>query len=155
MPTPYRDMDSLDLWLLKEALAQAERGVSVEDELIPPQVAQLGRSYVCLYASAIFIGEVANGGLSQFFENTSGALAPIVRDALREMELSGYADILAQIIDCFGDDYPHFQHIRSDRIDADPPLQEMLDRGSDAVDVWSDEFTSARKKFAEKCALIA
>lgn len=154
MPTPYRDMDSLDRWLLKEALAQAERGVSIEDELIPPQVAQLGRPYVCLYASTIFIAEVANGGLTQFFENASGALAPVVGDALREMGLSGYADTVTQIIDYFGDKYPLFQHIRSGRIDVEPPLQEMLSRGSDAIDVWSDEFTLARKKFAQKSALI-
>lgn len=150
MVAPYSDLASLDDWLLREGIAQAERGVFIEDELIPATVERLGQPYVYLYATAIFDGEVANGGLHQFFENSSGALAPVVRDALQEMELHHYAAIMTQLIDTFGPEYPCSQRVPVDRIDIDPALQEILDRRYDTIDVWSREFIFAREKYARK-----
>lgn len=67
MAAPYSDLGSLDDWLLAEAIAQAKRAISIEDELAPEAVGRLGQPYVYLYATLIFEGEVANGGLHQFF----------------------------------------------------------------------------------------
>lgn len=152
MAAPYNDLGSLDDWLFREAISQAERGFFI-DELIPVTVELLGRPYVYLYATVIFDGEVANGGLDQFFLNSSGALAPVVRDALREMELHDYADIMTQVIDTFGPEYPRSQGARMDRMDSDPALQKILDRGYEAIDVWSKEFIFAREKYARKNGL--
>ena len=149
MAIPFDDLDALDEWLTRQAIDQIEHGVSVEDELIPKTVERLGQPCIYLYATTIFDGEVANGGINQFFDNTSGALAPVVRDALREMELLNYATIMAQIIDAFGPEYPRSQVDRADRIDG-PAIQELLDRGYDTIDVWSDEFISARTTYARK-----
>jgi hypothetical protein len=88
MTTIHDDLGSLDDWLLQQGIEQAEREVSIENQLIPQTVKGLGQPHVYLYATLIFDGEVANGGLQQFFENASGALAPTVRDALREMALA-------------------------------------------------------------------
>ena len=154
MTKPYDDLGSLDNWLLKQGIEQAERGISIEDELIPGAVEQLGQPYAYLYATVIFDGEVANGGLPQFFENTSGALAPVVRDALQEMELRHYATIMTQLINAFGPEYPRNHWVRVDKIDMDPALQEMLDRGYHAIDVWSREFILARDKYARKNELL-
>jgi hypothetical protein len=63
MTVPYDDVGSLDNWLHKQGIEQAERGISVENELIPATVKHFGQAYVYLYATAIFDGEVANGGL--------------------------------------------------------------------------------------------
>ncbi|CAM5390097.1 hypothetical protein MAUB1S_06649 [Mycolicibacterium aubagnense] len=154
MTVPHDDLGSLDDWLLKQGIEQAERGISVEDELIPATVKRLGQAYVYLYATAIFDGEVANGGLPQFFENSSGALASCVRDALQEMELRDYAIIITQLIDAFGPEYPRNQGIRVEKIDSDTFLQEMLDRGYHAIDVWSQEFIVARNNYARKNQLL-
>ena len=154
MTTPYNDLGSLDDWLLRQAIEQANRGIFIEDELIPGTVERLGQPYVYLYATVIFDGEVANGGLHQFFENSSGALAPIVRDALQEMELPHYATIMTQLITAFGPEYPRNQWIRVDKIDMDAALQEMLDRGYHAIDVWSREFIMAREKYAGNNGLL-
>ena len=151
---PYDDLGSLDDWLLKQGIEQAERGISVEDELIPSTVQHFGQAYVYLYATAIFDGEVANGGLPQFFENPSGALAPGVRDALQEMELRDYAIIMTQLIDAFGSEYPRNQWVRVKKIASDTSLQEMLDRGYHAIDVWSREFILARDNYARKNQLL-
>ena len=155
MVAPYSELGSLDDWLLAEAIAQAKRAIAIEDELIPEAVEQLGQPCVCLYATLIFDGEVANGGLHQFFDNTSGALAPVVRDALRAMGLREYAAIMTQVIDSFGHEYPYSQQVRLSRMDAAPDLQAKLDRSYDAIDVWSSEFILARETYARNHGLIA
>ena len=154
MTAPYNDLGSLDDWLLRQAIEQADRGISLEDELVPGTVERLGQPYIYLYATVIFDGEVANGGLPQFFDNSSGALAPIVRDALQEMELRHYATIMTQLINAFGLEYPLNQSARMDKIDMDPALQAMLDRGDHAIDVWSREFILARENYARKHELL-
>ena len=107
-----------------------------------------------LYATAIFDDEVANGGLRQFFDNSSGALAPTVLDALQEMLRPEYADILGQIIDEFGAQFPRDQIDRMDQISNSPKLQIMLDRSSDTIDVWSRRYISARQTYASKYHLL-
>ncbi|MEO3997619.1 DUF4375 domain-containing protein [Mesorhizobium sp. CAU 1732] len=150
MTAPYDDLGSLDDWLFEQAIEQAARGISVEDELIPGTVERLGLPYIYLYATAIFDGEVANGGLPQFFENSSGALAPCVRDALQEMGLHHYAAIMTQLITAFGAEYPRNQRVRVDKVESDTFLQEMLDRGDHSIDVWSRDFILARDKYAKR-----
>jgi hypothetical protein len=154
MAAPFKDLGAADDWLLKQAILQAERGISIENELIPGTIEPLGRPYIFLYATVIFDGEVANGGLPQFFENPSGALAPIVRDALQDMGLYDYATIMTQIINAFGPEYPRQQWVRVDRIDMDTALQELLDRGYHAIDTWSREFILARETYARKFDLV-
>jgi hypothetical protein len=154
MMTNYDDLGLLDDWLLKQAIEQAEQGVSIEDQLIPQTVVKFGRPHVYLYATAIFDGEVGNGGIQQFFDNSSGALAPTVRDALQEMLLSEYADIMGGIIDAFGAPFPRSQLERMNRIDNDPQLQINLGRASDAIDIWSSKYTLAREAYAKRSHLL-
>ncbi len=154
MTTTYDDLGSLDDWLLKQAIEQAKDGISIEDQLIPVTVIRLGQPHVYLYATVIFDGEVANGGLQQFFDNSSGALAPTVRDALQEMLLPEYADIIGQIIEGFGAQFPRNQIDRMDQIHNDPRLQIMLDNGYVSIDVWSKEYIFARETYARKNRLL-
>ncbi|WP_157949019.1 DMP19 family protein [Neorhizobium huautlense] len=154
MTTTYDDLGSLDDWLLRQAIEQAEHGISIEDQLIPQTVLRLGQPHVYLYATVMFDGEVANGGLQQFFDNSSGALAPTVRDALQEMLLPEYADIIGQIIEGFGEQFPRNQNDRMEQVDRDPRLQIMLDTGSDSIDVWGKEYILARETCARKNRLL-
>ena len=154
MMTTDNNLNSLDDWLLRQAIDQAEQGISIEDQLIPRTVAVLGQSSVYLYATSIFDGEVGNGGVQQFFDNSSGALAPTVRDALQDMLLPSYAHIVSGIIDAFGAPFPLSQLDRIDRIDSDPRLQIILDQADEAIDVWSSEYIVARERYAEKHHLL-
>jgi Domain of unknown function (DUF4375) len=114
----------------------------------------LGLPYVYLYPTVIFYGEVANGGLPQFFENSSGTLAPIVRDALQAMEVLHYATIMTELINAFGPEYPRNQWVRVDKINSNISIQEMLDRGDHAIYVWSREFILASDNYARKNELL-
>jgi hypothetical protein len=154
MMTNYDDLGSLDDWLLGQAIEQAEQRISIEDQLIPQTVVKFGRPHVYLYATAIFDGAVGNGGIQQFFDNSSGALAPTVRDALQEMLLSEFADIMSGIIDAFGAPFPRSQLERMNRIDNDPQLQINLGRASDAIDIWSSEYILAREAYAKRSHLL-
>ncbi|PYE91935.1 uncharacterized protein DUF4375 [Rhizobium sp. PP-F2F-G38] len=154
MTTTYGDLGSLDDWLLRQAMEQAEQGISIEGQLIPQVVVRLGQPCEYLYATVIFDNEVANGGLRQFFDNSSGALAPTVLVALQEMLLPEYADIMRPIIDEFGEQFPRDQIDRMDKISNSPKLQNMLDRSSDTIDVWSRRYVSARQAYASKYGLL-
>jgi hypothetical protein len=154
MMTTYNDLGSIDDWLLRQAIEQAALGISIEDQLIPQSVATLGQPHIYLYATAIFDGEVGNGGIQQFFDNSSGALAPTVRDALQEMRLLEYADIVGGIIHAFGAPYPNSQLDRMDRVGSDPQLQIILDRADQAIDVWSSDYIVAREQYAKKNHLL-
>jgi hypothetical protein len=154
MMTLYSDLNSLDDWHLRQAIHQAEQGISMEDQLIPPTVAMLGQPIIYLYATAIFDGEVGNGGIQQFLDNSSGALAQTVRDALHDMLLPTYADIMSRIIDAFGAPFPVSQLDRMDRTARDRQLQIILDQAYDAIDVWSSEYISAREQYAKKNHLL-
>jgi hypothetical protein len=150
----YDDLNSLDDWLIRQAIDQAEQGISIEDQLIPQTVAMLGQPTVYLYATAIFDGEVGNGGIQQFVDNSAGALAPTVRDALQDMLLTKYADIMSRIIDAFGAPFPVSQLDRMDRIDSDPALQIILNEAYDAIDVWSSDYILARERYAKNNHLL-
>ncbi|KQY26044.1 DUF4375 domain-containing protein [Rhizobium sp. Root482] len=154
MMATYNDLNSLDDWFLRQAIDQAERGISIEDQRIPQTVALLGQPSIYLYATSIFDGEVGNGGVQQFFDNSSGALAPIVRDALQDMLLPKCADIMSRIIDAFGAPFPVSQFDRMDRIDSDPALQIILNEAYDAIDVWSSDYILARERYAKNNHLL-
>lgn len=154
MMTIYNDLNSLDDWFLRLAMDQAEQGISIEDQLIPPTVTVLGQPSAYLYATSMFDGEVGNGGVQQFFDNSSGALAPTVRDALQDMLLSSYAHSVGKIIDAFGVPFPVRQIDRIDRIDSDPQLQVILDQADEAIDVWSSDYILAREQYALKHHLL-
>jgi hypothetical protein len=68
-----------------------------------------------LLAMHTFNGEFENGGVHQFFLNSSGALAPEVYDAFIEMGLERQAAIFKRGLDMFGGNYPRDTTRRRDR----------------------------------------
>lgn len=152
MPAAFVDLNALDTWLWQLAINDSK--IAGAASSIPEQLKQLGQPYVHLYVTAMFEGEVANGGLNQFFDNSSGALAPIVRDALLEFGLASYAAVMTQIIDAFGPEYPFEQWMRYEKIEAGPRLQELIDISDRVIDVWSSEYVEARANYATKNGLL-
>ena len=66
----------------------------------------LPRKIRYLYAGHWCQSEVCNGGLEQFFSNSSGILAPEARDAFHDMKLAEWSDTLHHALAFFGPDYP-------------------------------------------------
>ena len=60
-------------------------GEELKTEETAEWVTLLPKLYRPLYILTEFEGEIMNGGLSQFFANSSGALTPLVSDALLEV----------------------------------------------------------------------
>lgn len=70
------------------------------------------------------------------------------------MLLPEYADIIGQIIEGFGAQFPRIQIDRMDQIHNDPRLQIMLDNGYVSIDVGSKEYIFARETYARKNRLL-
>jgi hypothetical protein len=68
-----------------------------------------------LFAAHWCQSEVRNGGLHQFFSNSTGVLAPEALKGFRAIGVSEWADILAEAMQFFGNSYPREQ---SDRLEA-------------------------------------
>ncbi len=82
-------MDPSDLFV---AMGEAmEKKFEQENELTGPQIA--------VYTLYLFDLEVQNGGLSQFFQNSSGEFAPFVPSALLTVEADEYEALLAHFLD--------------------------------------------------------
>src|ERR1700722_15197167 len=58
-----------------------------------------------LYAAHWCQSEVCNGGLHQFFSNTTGLLAPEALEGFRAIGLTDCAEILAEAMKFFGSPY--------------------------------------------------
>ncbi len=65
-----------------------------------------------LYLLDLFNGEMLNGGVHQFFANTSGDLAQEVVVALREANLPKHADAVQKGVEMFASPYPVDRQIR-------------------------------------------
>ena len=74
--------------------------------VIETQLDTLPKAYRTLLLLSIFVGEIINGGMSQFFSNSSGAYAPDVLAELRALGLTRAANALARALALFPADYP-------------------------------------------------
>ena len=82
-------MDASDLFGAVGEMLEAK--FDAENELTGPQIV--------VYALWLFDMEVQNGGLSQFFQNSSGEVAPFVPSALLAVEADEYEALLAHFLD--------------------------------------------------------
>jgi hypothetical protein len=86
----------------------------------------------------LFWGEVFNGGIQQFFFNSTGDQAPEVVQTLREVGLSEETEIVRQCMDLFPASYPVDWNRRRELMsrngeEIDKKLYEMSDRVDSAV----------------------
>ena len=68
-----------------------EKKFAQENELTGPQIN--------VYTLYLFDLEVQNGGLNQFFQNSSGEFAPFIPSALLSVEADEYEALLAHFLD--------------------------------------------------------
>lgn len=79
--------------------------------LVPPVIRDL-------YAAHFCESEVSNGGLHQFFMNSTGVLAPEAVEAFRHLGFNETARIVTEAMGFFGEPYPRDQAERQARLQA-------------------------------------
>jgi hypothetical protein len=104
------------------------------DAVIEQRLAVLPTEQRTLFVIDIFNGEFENGGVHQFFYNSSGSVAPEVHGALIELGLDRQAAIFKRGLDMFGSPYPRGMEQRRDAYfshpgwtDWDKQLQALTD----------------------------
>jgi hypothetical protein len=74
-----------------------------------------------LYAGHWCQSEVCNGGLLQFFSNTTGLLAPEAVDGFRAIGATVWAEVLAEAMELFGNPYPRVREVRQQFLPVHQP----------------------------------
>lgn len=104
-----------------------------------------------LFAAHWLQSEVCNGGLHQFFSNSTGILAPEALAAFRAMGLAEWADILAEAMEFFGKQYPRERDAR-DAFLVDRCIPGCFDALDDRFYAWlhaeEDRWEHAADRFA-------
>lgn len=90
---------------LNQAILQRADTWSTSDTAIATHLAAMPKEQRTLLVMHIFNAEFENGGVHQFFLNSSGALAPEVYDAFVELGLDRQAAIFKRGLDMFGAKY--------------------------------------------------
>lgn len=107
-----------------------------------------------LYAAHWCQSEVRNGGLHQFFSNTTGLLAPEAMDGFRAIGAEDWGKILAQAMTHFGATYPRDRYDREEFL----PMRQRCPREEwdpfYQLDVrffdWADNWEDTANAYAEQ-----
>ena len=109
--------DSRKLWPFSDVPSKT---VSIYDgpATFLEDFAGLSRAEQIAFAGFWFQAEVLNGGLEQFFSNSTGVLAPEAVAACRELGLPSLANELERAMAWFGTEYPRSRDERQDALEA-------------------------------------
>ncbi|CAN1722547.1 DUF4375 domain-containing protein [Hyphomicrobium sp. 1Nfss2.1] len=138
---------------LNRAILQRAAAWIDDERQLARNLAKLPKEQRTLLAMHVFNAEFENGGVHQFFLNSSGALAPEVHAALVELGLDRQAAIFKRGLDMFGAKYERNTEKRrtrffddSDWTDWDKKLSALTDDfyaldGGMTVVQWNDGAT--------------
>ena len=103
-----KDRDAgIDYWSLIEPVwLKLNRSWDDGPEEFVRRFRSVGPEIGHLYAAHWCQSEVCNGGLHQFFSNTTGLLAPEALAGFRAIGATDWAKILAEAMKHFGESYP-------------------------------------------------
>lgn len=99
-------MDLSDAYF--EALEPHWDRISIYDgpETFLRQFADAPRFVQTIFAAHVCQAEVCNGGFHQFFNNSSGVLAPEAVEAFRSLGMPQVAEVVATAMALLGDEFP-------------------------------------------------
>jgi len=106
---------------LNESWDHGPSAFIAESQSVPPPILDL-------YAAHWFQSEVNNGGLHQFFFNSTGILAPEAASALKAIGLREWSAVLLEAMQYFGEPYPR------ERMSRIHMLPKMVGQSRDAWD---------------------
>jgi len=104
------------LWPISDVASQE---ISIYDgpEVFLSEYAAADPVHQTIFAACWFQGEVLNGGLSQFFGNSTGVLAPEALQALSTLGMPRLAAKLQEAMDWFGTPYPRERERREAKLE--------------------------------------
>ena len=119
---------------LNQALIAQHQHLGQAGGRVAAKLAALPTEQRTLFAMEIFNSEFENGGVHQFFYNSSGSVAPEVHAAFIELGLDRQAAIFKRALDMFGANYPRDMGKRRDKYFShegwsafDKPLSDLTD----------------------------
>jgi hypothetical protein len=118
---------------LNQALVLRNNLWDKTDAEVVQALASLPTEHRTLLVMDIFNAEFSNGGVHQFFSNSSGTVAPEVYEAFRELGLERQAAIYKRALDMFPGNYLRDMQKRRDKFFAgewgpwDERLQKLTD----------------------------
>jgi len=132
------------------ALAKAFWTVSIYDG---PEVFQAGLSQHPLEVQNLLavhwcMSEVCNGGLDQFFFNSTGVLAPEAVRGFQAIGMDELSECLAQAMGLLGTTYPR------DSTERDEAMEKLYDHQNGAVELW-DQLDNRFFEKVDDCAVAA
>lgn len=109
-----------------------------------------------LFAAHWCQSEVRNGGLHQFFGNSTGVLAPEAVLAFRAICMPRLAAIVAEAMKWFGPEYPRMRSVRESGLDAYEadypdewnPFEELDNQFFDLIESENGGFEAAADAYA-------
>jgi uncharacterized protein DUF4375 len=106
-------MESLSaIWPIGDVPSEA---ISIYDgpDAFLSDFAKASRVHQVIFAAGWLQGEVLNGGLTQFFANDTGVLAPEAAAACRTLGMPKLAEELEKAMSWFGAVYPRQRNVRT------------------------------------------
>ena len=119
-----------------------------EFRALPPGVGHLYAGHWCQ-------SEVCNGGLEQFFHNTTGLLAPEALAAFHAIGIPSWADVLLEAMSFFGHSYPRERLKRMTQLAKDQrPFRELDKRFYAWLEGDYDRWARTADEYAKRLNLV-
>lgn len=111
-----------------------------------------------LFATHWTQSEIMNGGLGQFFSNSTGVLAPETVEGFKKLGMPKCASILSEAMKFFGENYPRERAIRNSVLDyfyeqcgvEAIPMLEQEDAMAIEIEVENGGFWDAANNYANQ-----
>ncbi len=110
-----------------------------------------------LFAAHWAQSEIMNGGLGQFYTNSTGVLAPEAVTAFKAIGMPKCASILAESMRFFGEEYPRDRAVREEAFEAfyekhgdDIPVEQYEDSMATEIEDENGGFEEAADSYANQ-----
>lgn len=133
------DGNSVNYWQIIEPIWSDEDLNSNEPQVFLKRFSELSEPQKVLFPVYWLESEVCNGGFHQFFNNSTGILAPEAVAGFRSIGLTDFADSIEEAMSFFGSSYPREREKRE-------YLLNLFDEENE--DTW-DPFIEINDKFDE------
>jgi hypothetical protein len=128
-------------------------------DIFVEQFSKLTEKEQVLFASHWAQSEILNGGLGQFFSNSTGVLAPEAAEALIKLGMPISAQAIKNAMLFFGEPYPRGRSLREEAFEeffkkngeTAIPMEEQENIVAEEIEEENGGFEVAANLFASKC----
>jgi Domain of unknown function (DUF4375) len=149
-------MSQESYWIFVEPIWDAVSIYDSAEEFIA-QFAKISKKQQVLFATHWAQSEIQNGGLGQFFSNSTGVLAPEAVAGFSALGMPKCASALANAMRFFGDTYPRETGVRQDVLESfeaehegEVPLLEYEDIMAIEIEEERGGFEEAANRYANQ-----